>query len=230
MYDNRLITGKLNRWKNFMKKYSLPSYDEIPNLGLYMDQVLTLMNEYLAPLRTADTADTAITAAIINNHVRLKVMPAPEKKKYLRLHIAYLIIICTLKQSMSISDIQKLIPRNLTDDEMRVVYTDYERSYKASVLFFINEVKDETDRILNSAVKGADKKKADGTDALTDTDAKENSNENNEETDNAEFDHAVKSLIFSSATIASFAKLLTSKVVNLGDVEYSEELVSEREI
>ncbi len=245
MYDNRLITGKLNRWKNFMKKYSLPSYDEIPNLGLYMDQVLTLMNEYLAPLRTADTADTAITAAIINNHVRLKVMPAPEKKKYLRLHIAYLIIICTLKQSMSISDIQKLIPRNLSDDEMRIVYTDYERSYKASVLFFINEVKDETDRILNSAVKNADKKKTapdatdtqkkalDGTDKenqASDSETKENPDENNEETDNAEFDHAVKSLIFSSATIASFAKLLTSKVVNLGDVQYSEELVSEREI
>lgn len=202
MYDIKLIKGKLRRWEKFMKKYSFPAYNDIPDLGLYMDQVLTLMNQYLAPLTTEDSENGAITAAAINNYVRMKVMPAPEKKKYGRIHIAYLIIICTLKQAISISDIQKLIPGDLSEKDMRELYDIYAKCYKGSTLFFINEVKEEVDHVLNS-VEG--------------------------DVSQADFDATVKMLIFSSATIANFAKLLTSKVVALGDVEFSEEAVADRE-
>ena len=228
MYDSKLITGKLKRWEKFMKKFSLPTYEEIPNLGLYMDQVLTLMNQYLAPLTTTDVEDTAITAATINNYVRVKVMPAPEKKKYLRIHIAYLIIICTLKQAMSISDIQALLSPDLTDEEMKELYYDYSRCYKASVLFFINEVKDETDRILSTGATLLE----------TEQQEKESRTEMGETVEEPEgptegqlqFDHAVKSLIFSSATIAYFSKLLTAKIIGLGGKEFSEEAVAERTV
>lgn len=202
MYDIKLITGKLKRWEKFMKKYSFPAYNDIPDLGLYMDQVLTLMNQYLAPLTTEDSENSAITAAAINNYVRMKVMPAPEKKKYGRIHIAYLIIICTLKQAVSISEIQKLIPGDLSEEDMKALYDSYARCYKSSTLFFINEVKEEVDHIL-------------AIDA--------------ENTEQEDFDAAVKKLIFSSATIANFSKLLTSKIVSLGDVEFTEEAVADRE-
>ncbi len=211
-----------------MKKFSLPTYEEIPNLGLYMDQVLTLMNQYLAPLTTADVEDTAITAATINNYVRVKVMPAPEKKKYLRLHIAYLIIICTLKQAMSISDIQALLPADLSDEDMKALYYDYTRCYKASVLFFINEVKDETDRILSTGARLLESEERE-------KESRERRGEETAQTDGPsegqiEFDHAVKNLIFSSATIANFSKLLTAKIIGLGGKEFSEEAVAERTV
>ncbi len=228
MYDSKLITGKLKRWEKFMKKFSLPAYDEIPNLGLYMDQVLTLMGQYLAPLTTTDTEDAAITAATINNYVRVKVMPAPEKKKYLRLHIAYLIIICTLKQAMSISDIQALLPANLSDEDMRAVYYDYSRCYKASVLFFINEVKDETDRILStgaSLLASEEKEKEQMTERGEEPEEPQGPSQGQ-----IEFDHAVKNLIFSSATIANFSKLLTAKIIGLGGKEFTEEAVAERTV
>ncbi len=227
MYDSKLITGKLKRWEKFMKRFSLPSYEEIPNLGLYMDQVLTLMNQYLAPLTTTDVEDTAITAATINNYVRVKVMPAPEKKKYLRIHIAYLIIICTLKQAMSISDIQALLPADLSDEEMQMLYYEYSRCYKASVLFFINEVKDETERILSTGAR------------LLESEEKERENRAEQENETEEegmsegqkeFDRAVKNLIFSSATIANFSKLLTSKIIGLGGKEFTEEAVADRTV
>ncbi len=201
MYDIKLITGKLKRWEKFIKSYSFPTYNEIPDLGLYMDQVLTLMNQYLAPLSTDEADNNPITSAAINNYVRMKIMPAPEKKKYTRLHIAYLIIICTLKQTMSISDIQKLLPNNLTEADMKALYADYASCYKEATLFFINEVKEESDHIL----------------AISD------------ETDQEEFDSAVKRLIFSSATISNFSKLLTAKLVALGDVEFTSEAVAPRE-
>lgn len=201
MYDINLISGKLERWEKFLKKYTFPSYNVIPNLGLYMDQVLQLMNQYLSPIASNDSENGPITAAAINNYVRMKIMPAPEKKKYTRVHIAYLIIICTLKQAVSISDIQKLIPNNLDENDMKALYEDYSSCYKDAALFFVNEVKVEAEKIT----------------------------EHSDDCSQTEFDAAVKKLIFSAATISNFSKLLTSKLVELGDTQFTEEAVAERE-
>ena len=101
-FDNTLVAEKLAKWEKNLESYQLPRWDTIPNLGLYMEQVITLLKEYLSYLPTEDEEDQVITAAAINNYVRKKVMPMPVKKRYYRSHIAYLIIICSLKQSMSI--------------------------------------------------------------------------------------------------------------------------------
>ena len=56
-----------------------------------------------------------ITASIVNNYVRMKIMPPPVKKKYGRVHLAYLLMICTLKRSLPIAAIQRLIPEEELD-------------------------------------------------------------------------------------------------------------------
>ena len=89
-------------------KHKLPYWDELPEIDLYMDQVIALMEKYLSFHKTND-ADTIVTHSMINNYVKLGIMPSPVKKKYSREHIAYLIIICTLKQALPISEIKKLI-------------------------------------------------------------------------------------------------------------------------
>ena len=55
----------------------------------------------------------------------MKIMPAPVKKKYTRIHLAYLIIICSLKQSLSISVVSRIIPMNIADDTVREIYNDF---------------------------------------------------------------------------------------------------------
>ncbi len=89
-------------------KHKLPYWDELPEIDLYMDQVIVLMEKYLSFHKTDDDTKV-ITNSMINNYVKLGIMPAPIKKKYSREHIAYLIIICTLKQALPISDIKHLI-------------------------------------------------------------------------------------------------------------------------
>ena len=42
IYDSRLVAGKLRRWSHYLQHYRLPTWEQIPTLGLYMDQVLTL--------------------------------------------------------------------------------------------------------------------------------------------------------------------------------------------
>jgi DNA-binding transcriptional MerR regulator len=89
-------------------KHKLPYWDELPEIDLYMDQVIALMEKYLSFHKTNES-DTIITHSMINNYVKLGIVPAPVKKKYSREHIAYLIIICTLKQALPIPEIKKLI-------------------------------------------------------------------------------------------------------------------------
>ena len=94
---------RLTVWLEELEKFDLPDWESLPQLDLYMDQVILLLNRYLSPIVGEEKY---VTASIINNYVRMKVMPPPVKKRYARMHLAYLIIICTLKQSLSISSIR----------------------------------------------------------------------------------------------------------------------------
>ena len=49
-YDNDLIAGKLRRWEKYLEHYRLPAWEEIPDFGLYMEQVVQLLKQYLSYL------------------------------------------------------------------------------------------------------------------------------------------------------------------------------------
>ncbi len=104
-----LVKEKKN-FEDYFKivKHKLPYWDELPEIDLYVDQVITLMDKYLSFYKV-DEESPVVTHAMINNYVKHGMMPAPVKKKYSREHVAYLIIICSLKQALPISDIKDLI-------------------------------------------------------------------------------------------------------------------------
>ena len=123
---------RLRIWLDELEKFDLPDWEDLPQLDLYMDQVILLLNRYLAPMVGEEKY---VTASIINNYVRMKVMPPPVKKRYARTHLAYLIIICTLKQSLSISCIQRMLPPGNSEDEVRDLYLDFVGQYRGAVAF-----------------------------------------------------------------------------------------------
>ena len=98
----------------------LPRWRELPDLELYMDQVLALIERYLSGYPGLD--EKTLTASMVNNYVKLGVMPAPQKKKYARLHLAHLIMICILKSSLPIAAIQKLLAAQMADGEPETSY------------------------------------------------------------------------------------------------------------
>ncbi len=148
-FDKALIAGKLRRWEGYLEKYRLPAWKEIPNFGLYMEQVIDLLREYLDYLPPELKEEQFITAATINNYVRKKVMPEPVKKKYYRVHIAYLIIICTMKQALSIPTLHRLLPNDLTDADLEPVYEAYVERHRLSADFFVREVRSAAGGILD---------------------------------------------------------------------------------
>ena len=106
-----------------------------------MEQIISLLKQYLDYLPPELKEEQFITASTINNYVRTKVMPEPVKKRYYRTHIAYLIIILTLKQSLSIALIQRIIPMNLSTDEVREIYTAYTKRHRIAADFFVEQVR-----------------------------------------------------------------------------------------
>lgn len=90
----------------------MPRYDELPDLELYMDQVLLVVDEVLRPLMPK-ASGPILTATMINNYVRQKLVAPPVKKRYNRDHLAYFIVVALTKNVFSIAQISGLIQRQI---------------------------------------------------------------------------------------------------------------------
>ena len=122
----KLATHKLPRWESF------------PDIELYMDQVVAVMEKALLLYnKSGEEESKLITPSIINNYVKLKVIPAPNKKRYNREHLAYLVMICILKQTLAISSILKIIRSNLESKTISELYNEFCNIYE-NVIPFVN--------------------------------------------------------------------------------------------
>ena len=186
-FDNDLVAAKLRRWDRYLNRYRLPAWEEIPDIGLYMEQVVTLLRGYLDYLPPELKEEEAVTAAAINNYVRTRAMPGPIKKRYYRVHRAYLIMICTLKQGLSISLVQRLIPSDLTEEELQPFYTEYVERHSLAACYFTQEVRAACATIL---------KHVDEEPTMLDTDR-------------------VEEIIATAAVIGGFSRLLAEKLLLL---------------
>lgn len=101
-----------------MKK--LPHWHELPNLDLYLDQVLLYVNQETTPYLSR--AEKPLTAAMVNNYVKHGYLPKPEKKKYSRLQVARLIVLTLCKPLFSISDICQMIEVHYKDADSQDLY------------------------------------------------------------------------------------------------------------
>ena len=108
-----------------LAKRTLPRWNELPDLELYMDQVTSLVGRYLKD-------DRELTASMVNNYVKHKAMPAPVRKKYTREHLAYLVVICTLKPVLPISTIRQMMVDELAEQYLQPFYDAFCNLYEDS--------------------------------------------------------------------------------------------------
>lgn len=183
-HDKALVAEKLRKWEGFLQEYELPTWDMLPCIELYMDQVLVLLTQYLNFLPREDGAENITTPAMVNNYVKMKVLPPPVKKRYSRVHLAYLIMVCMLKQTLGISLVQQILPADASEDTVHATYDAFVRMHKAVAAQFAAEVRAAASPALLSEEPA---------------------------------DSAVGGLILQAAIAASLFKLLTEKLVSLGD-------------
>ena len=87
-----------------IKDFRMPRYNEIPNVGLYLEQVTKYICELLAPLQ-----ENAITGSMISNYVKKGLVSNPVKKQYNRDQIAYLLFIALAKSVLSLDNLTLFI-------------------------------------------------------------------------------------------------------------------------
>ncbi len=108
------MNNTTNSTLNDISKFRIPRWEELPNIALYLDQLVTLLEDYLSNYIKNDSdkqnkENKIITKTMINNYVKQGILDAPIGKKYNKVHMAKLFVICILKQVYSISDIKELI-------------------------------------------------------------------------------------------------------------------------
>ena len=106
-----------------LEDFNLPEYKELPDIALYMEQVVGYIKECLEQFSNKD--DSIITPFMVNNYVKAKIINPPKDKKYNRDHIGYLIAISMLKSVVSMRDIAVFIDLDRKSD----LYTDKQNLY-----------------------------------------------------------------------------------------------------
>ena len=104
-------------------KFHIPRWNELPNIDLYMDQVLNYIENSLKDYIKSD--EKFLTKTMINNYVKHGILQPPINKKYNKLHIAELFAICILKQVYSISEIKELLALALKTNSAENSYNKF---------------------------------------------------------------------------------------------------------
>ena len=126
-----------------IRVFSLPRYEEIPNVGLYLEQTSKYISEY-----TAQLGDFSLTGSMISNYVKKGLVANPVKKQYSREQIAYLIFIAVGKSVLSMEDIRLLFQLQKESYTPQQAY-DYFRMELENVLFYIFGLKETLDMVGN---------------------------------------------------------------------------------
>ena len=101
----------------------LPRYDSLPSFGIYVDQLVSFVNDTVSFSYMPD--EKPLTASMVNNYVKQGLLPKPNKKKYSQYHIAALIAICILKKIFSIHEIAQLIQIQMDAYQMGQAYDSF---------------------------------------------------------------------------------------------------------
>lgn len=90
-----------------MMELHLPRFEEIPDIPLYMDQLIGFVGKQMAPFELPN--EKPLTSSMVNNYVKMRLVPQPLAKRYQPIHVAYLIMVCLAKRMYSMTEIEQLI-------------------------------------------------------------------------------------------------------------------------
>ena len=104
-----------------------PLWNELPDIGLYMDQVMTFMERIFGHVPGVG----AITKSMVNNYVKAGLIKRPTGKRYDRDQLAQLIMVAVLKQALSMEEVAKVL--------LSLCETDVESGYARFCLEYSQE-------------------------------------------------------------------------------------------
>ncbi|HEM2826097.1 TPA: DUF1836 domain-containing protein [Streptococcus suis] len=123
-------------------KQTIPYWHELPDLDLYLDQVLLYVNQTTNSSELLE--QKSLTASMINNYVKHKQIEKPIKKKYQKQQVARLVALTILKNVFSIQEISQTLNLLLQTDSSETLYNHFVDCMR-------NEENEETPEIIRYA-------------------------------------------------------------------------------
>lgn len=90
--------------KPTLQEFRLPSYQELPQIGLYLDQTVQYINGFLEPLGVAE-----LTTSMVSNYVKQGIIAPPVKKQYNHEQVAYLFFVTFTKLVLPMERVKQLV-------------------------------------------------------------------------------------------------------------------------
>ena len=128
-----------------ISEFHIPRYRELPDVGLYLDQVAKYINSGLEALGCQE-----ITTSMVSNYVKKGYIASPVKKQYYAEQIAYLFFIAVAKNVLSMENISRLFEMQRRTYETQVAY-DYFCQELENMLQFIFGYKEELEEVGTTA-------------------------------------------------------------------------------
>lgn len=94
---------------------------EIPDLEIYMDQLTTYLDKRLG-FYSREEGTPFVTRSMVNNYTKARLLPPPLAKRYNRVHVMTLALICQLKRLFTIQDLGKLLAPVSREEETAGLY------------------------------------------------------------------------------------------------------------
>ncbi|HBJ2622885.1 DUF1836 domain-containing protein [Clostridium botulinum] len=136
---------------NLDKKINL---EDIPELDLYMDQVIQLFENKLSILKRKEE-DKVLTKTMINNYAKAKLLMSIKNKKYSKEHLILMSLIYDLKGALSINDIKLTLDNivkkyeNNEEYDLRSLYKTYLDMNSQDVNEFKEYMNDKEENVKN---------------------------------------------------------------------------------
>lgn len=133
--------NKKGEISNSVQNFHLPKFNEIPDVGLFLEQVTKYVSDYLSPL-----TKNPITSSMISNYVKKEIIPRPVKRLYFREHIVYIIFIAIAKNVLPLEHLQTFIEMQKKTYDIEIAYEYFCMEFE-NVLLYVFEKKDTLDMI-----------------------------------------------------------------------------------
>ena len=128
--------------------------EEMPELDLYMDQVIQLFENKLSSLKRNDE-EKILTKTMINNYAKGKLLLPIKNKKYTKEHLIMMAFIYNLKGALSINDIKISLDEVIANydeekaSDLRDLYNDYLYESKEDEEIFKSSIKEKIEELDN---------------------------------------------------------------------------------
>ena len=121
--------------------FRLPRYEDIPDVGLYLEQTVKYINSYFDSFESMN-----LTASMVSNYVKKGLVANAVKKQYHREQIAYLFFIAVAKNVLSMENLSLFIRIQKESYTVKKAY-DYFCDELENVMEYVFGIKTELDNV-----------------------------------------------------------------------------------